>query len=145
MDPGIALRVLNFAPRWRSASSPSRFSFAGGDAGNRWIRDSASLRAILVATETRKISCTCRETNFDSCYPSGCFDTTPQLKGDSSLILSDAYKIVSDVEGKRGDFLFGCVRRAVHLKKSETMREYHVTVLIYRKWKSCLILRTSYF
>jgi len=84
--PGIAPRVRNFAPGWRLALSTSRFSFTGGDAGNCWIRDSASFRASLAATETRKISCTCRETNLDSCHPARCFDTTPHLKGDSSLI-----------------------------------------------------------
>jgi len=41
--------------------------------------------------------------------------------------LSEAYKIVFDVEGKRGKFLFG-VEEGRCILKSETMREYHVTV-----------------
>jgi len=114
--PGIAPRVRNFAPRWRSASSPSRFSFTAGDASNRWIRDSASFRASLAATETRKISRTCRETNLDSCHEPVALKQHRSWRVTVHWFLSETYKIVFDVEGKRGNFLFGRGRRTVHLK-----------------------------
>jgi hypothetical protein len=128
----VSLKLQPLFLRWRRRWQPLNTRLCEPQSQSDSYRDEKNLLYL-------------QETNLDSCYPSRCFDAASHLKGDSSLILSDANKIVFDVEGKRGNFLFGCVRRAVHLKKSETMREYRVTVLIYRKWKSCLILRTSYF
>ena len=132
---GITPRVLNFAPRWL-VSSHSHFSFVRGDAGNRWIRD-CELQSHSGSYGEEKL------TSIPVIQP--VFLTqNHSWRVTVHWFLSDSYKIVFDVEGKRGKFLFGCGRKD---GASESLKLWWniMWLLIYRKWKSFLILRTSHF